>query len=84
MKPDSASALVTGGIYKITRNPMYLGFLLILLGWTVFLSNLFAYALLPVFVIYMNRFQIVPEENALDTLFGNEYRFYKSKVRRWL
>jgi len=84
MKPDSASSLVVGGIYRITRNPMYLGFLLVLLGWAVFLSNLFAYALVPVFVIYMHRFQIAPEERSLEKLFGTEFRAYKAKVRRWL
>ena len=83
-KPNSTSALVDSGIYGITRNPMYLGFFFILIGWACFLAN--ALALLgPVsFVIYMNRFQITPEERALSGIFGAEFNAYKAKVRRWL
>ncbi|MGZ8193133.1 MAG: methyltransferase family protein [Methylobacter sp.] len=84
MTPASASALVIEGIYKVTRNPMYLGFLLILVGWAVFLSNLLASILIPAFVIYMNRFQIAPEEKALEAVFQDRFRAYKAKVRRWL
>ncbi|MDD5579412.1 MAG: isoprenylcysteine carboxylmethyltransferase family protein [Methylobacter sp.] len=84
MTPDSASSLVVEGIYKVTRNPIYLGFLLILLGWAVFLSNLLSYIFIPVFIIYMNRFQIAPEEKALEALFQDVFRSYKAKVRRWL
>ncbi|CAA9889794.1 Protein-S-isoprenylcysteine methyltransferase [Candidatus Methylobacter favarea] len=84
MIPDSASALVVEGIYKVTRNPMYLGFLLMLIGWAVFLSNLLSYSVIPAFVIYMNRFQITPEEKALEALFQDRFRAYKAKVRRWL
>ena len=84
MKPDSASSLVVSGIYKYTRNPMYLGFLLVLLGWAAFLSNLAALALLPAFVAYMNRFQIRPEERVLATLVPNDYPAYRDKVRRWI
>jgi protein-S-isoprenylcysteine O-methyltransferase Ste14 len=84
MKPESSSSLVVSGIYKISRNPMYLGFLLMLFGWAVFLSNALAFILLPVFIFYMNRFQIEPEENALAGKFGQEFVAYKSQVRRWL
>jgi protein-S-isoprenylcysteine O-methyltransferase Ste14 len=84
MKPDSTSSLVVSGIYGLTRNPMYLGFLLILLGWAIFLSNVIAFLLLPAFVLYMNRFQIEPEEKALNTLFGQQFVAYTSQVRRWL
>jgi len=84
MKPDSSSSLVTSGIYRWTRNPMYLGFLLGLLGWAIFLSNALAFLLLPVFVVYINRFQIEPEEKALAMLFGKPFANYKSHVRRWL
>ena len=84
MKLDSASALVASGIYKYSRNPMYLGFLLTLLGWALFLSNESAILLLPAFVLYMNRFQICPEERALTSLFGEEYGKYRARVRRWL
>ena len=84
MKPGSASVLVEGGIYRLTRNPMYLGFLVVLLGWAMSLSNLVAFLLLPVFVFYMNRFQIEPEEKALVALFGQSFVAYKTRVRRWL
>lgn len=83
-KPDSTSALVSSGIYGVTRNPMYLGFLLALLGWAAFLSNAAALIGPVAFVLYMNRFQISPEEKALSALFGAEFSAYKSRVRRWL
>lgn len=83
-RPEQASSLVNGGIFRVTRNPMYLGLLVVLVGWSVFLSS--AWALLGVvgFVLYMNRFQIAPEEQALTRLFGSEYEAYKTRVRRWL
>jgi protein-S-isoprenylcysteine O-methyltransferase Ste14 len=84
MKPTSASSLVVSGIYKYTRNPMYLGFFLVLLGWAAFLSNLSALALVPAFPMYLNHFQIRPEERALASLFPHEYPSYKAKVRRWI
>ncbi|MDB6034372.1 MAG: conserved rane protein of unknown function [Verrucomicrobiales bacterium] len=84
LKPQTATTLVTSGIYQRTRNPMYLGFLIVLLGWGVLLSNVIAFIFLPLFIFYMNRFQIHPEERALATLFGKEFAFYRSKVRRWL
>lgn len=84
MKPDSASSLVISGVYRRSRNPMYLGFLLVLAGWAIFLSNVLAFLLLPFFIFYMIRFQIMPEEKALTSRFGQEFVAYKSRVRRWL
>ena len=84
LKPEKATSLVTSGIFGHTRNPMYLGLLLILTGWGIYLSNILAFIFLPLFVIYITRFQIVPEERALSALFGNEFADYKSRVRRWL
>jgi protein-S-isoprenylcysteine O-methyltransferase Ste14 len=82
--PEAASAIVTTGIYRVTRNPMYLGFLLALIAWAVYLGNLVS-ALIPVaFVVYMNRFQISPEERALRARFGEAYEAYLRSVRRWL
>jgi protein-S-isoprenylcysteine O-methyltransferase Ste14 len=75
---------VSGGIYRFTRNPMYLGRLLQLAGWAVFLSNALAALLLPVYVLYINRFQVQPEERALLERFGSEYAAYQQRVRRWL
>jgi protein-S-isoprenylcysteine O-methyltransferase Ste14 len=83
-KPGEASSLVVAGVYKLTRNPMYLGDLVILIGWAMWLSNALAFVFLPVFVLYINRFQIEPEERALAQKFGSEYAVYKAKVRRWL
>jgi protein-S-isoprenylcysteine O-methyltransferase Ste14 len=82
--PEQSSSLVDGGIYRFSRNPMYLGFLLALVGWWTYLANWVAALLLPVFVAYMNRFQIQPEERALTERFGGEFLAYCKKVRRWL
>ncbi|HET9765032.1 MAG TPA: isoprenylcysteine carboxylmethyltransferase family protein [Casimicrobiaceae bacterium] len=83
-KPESSTALVTSGIYRFTRNPMYVGLTLVLLGWAAFLVS--AWALLgPVgFVLYIGRFQIEPEERALSAKFGAAYKEYTARVRRWL
>ncbi len=84
MKPETTSSLVRSGIYGVTRNPMYLGLLIVLVAWAVFLSS--AWALLGplAFVLYINRFQIAPEERVLSAMFGTDYSAYKSRVRRWL
>lgn len=83
-RPEMASSLVVTGIYRFSRNPMYLGFLLVLAGWGIHVSNLLAFAALPVFVAYLTRFQIIPEERALLSLFGSAYSDYQRSVRRWL
>ncbi|MFG6447937.1 methyltransferase family protein [Roseateles sp. BYS180W] len=84
LRPDQSSTLVASGVYRLSRNPMYLGFLLVLAGWAVYLASVAAALMLPAFVIYMNRFQIAPEERALATLFGPEFETYKATTRRWL
>jgi protein-S-isoprenylcysteine O-methyltransferase Ste14 len=63
---------------------MYLGLLMVLLGWAIYLSNLLAVAFLPVFVAYLNRFQILPEERILALKFGSDYAAYRTRVRRWI
>ena len=78
------AALVTGGPYKISRNPMYLGFTLIYLGVTVWVNSLWPLLALPIILIVMDRGQIAREEAYLERLFGDEYRRYKSRVRRWI
>ncbi len=83
-RPERASSLVVTGVYRYSRNPMYLGFLLVLTGWAIHIANLLAFAALPVFVAYMTRFQIIPEERALLSRFGEAYRAYLGSVRRWL
>lgn len=82
--PNQSSSLVTKGVYSISRNPMYLGFLLMLVGWGVFLFNIMSFLLLPLFVMYMNRFQITPEERYMRKKFGQEYSQYAAAVRRWV
>jgi protein-S-isoprenylcysteine O-methyltransferase Ste14 len=84
IKASAASSLVTSGVYRYTRNPMYLGLSVTLMAWAVFLSNLLALVAVPLFVLYISRFQINPEERVLSSLFGAEYAAYKEKVRRWL
>lgn len=84
VNPRSSSALVKSGIYCRTRNPMYLGFLLILMGLAILTANLVAFLSLPAFVLYINQFQIKPEERALTSIFGSEFRAYCSSVRRWI
>ncbi|MDQ7744327.1 methyltransferase family protein [Hydrogenophaga pseudoflava] len=85
LRPERASSLVTRGVYRITRNPMYVGMVFLLLAWGVYLAQWPALLLGPVaYVLYLTRFQIVPEERALLLLFGEEYRAYMARVRRWL
>lgn len=83
-QPEKASSVVTTGIYAYTRNPMYLGFLLMLLAFMFKLANPLTLVFLPLFVLYMNQFQIKPEEQVLTELFGESYTAYCQKVRRWL
>ena len=83
-KPQSSSSLVRRGIYGLTRNPMYLGFLLILAGWATAMGSFVAFMALPAFVVYMNRFQIEPEERALTSIFGDDFKKYCSEARRWV
>ncbi len=84
IKLHSSSSLVTWGPYRLSRNPMYVGGLMMLTGWALFLLNALVFVLLAVYVLYINRFQIVPEERALTSLFGSEYVAYQARVRRWL
>lgn len=84
MKPARASKLVTGGVFRWSRNPIYLGDLLILAALAVWLGQIANLALLPAFVAYIGRFQIRPEERALAARFGAEYAAYRARVRRWL
>ncbi|MTI17875.1 isoprenylcysteine carboxylmethyltransferase family protein [Rhodobacteraceae bacterium RKSG542] len=84
MNPEAVSSLVTSGIYQRTRNPMYVGMLLVLVGWSIFLSSMAAFVGLIGFVAYMNVFQIKPEERALTEKFGEEFEAYCKRSRRWL
>jgi protein-S-isoprenylcysteine O-methyltransferase Ste14 len=84
LRPETTTALVSTGVFGVSRNPMYLGMLIALLGWAVYLSSPVALIGPAVFVLYIGRFQIVPEERALSSLFGASFAEYKAKVRRWL
>ncbi len=84
MHPSAASSLVQGGIYRLTRNPMYLGFLLMLVGWALHVATLSALIVLPAFAMYMTVFQIQPEERALRARFGPTFDAYMARVRRWI
>jgi protein-S-isoprenylcysteine O-methyltransferase Ste14 len=84
-RPERASALVTTGIYSVSRNPMYLGMLLVIVAWGIYLANAAGLVLAPLaFVLYLDRVQIPREERALATAFGSDYAGYASRVRRWL
>ena len=84
LNPGAASRVVSNGIYRYSRNPMYLGFLLALAAWAIYLSNALAAWFLPAFVAYMNRFQIKPEERTLLAKFGPVFSQYVAAVRRWV
>jgi protein-S-isoprenylcysteine O-methyltransferase Ste14 len=82
--PQASSSMVCSGIYSRTRNPMYLGMLLMLAAWAAWLANPAALVVLPAFLLYLNRFQIEPEERILARLFAGEFDAYRRSVRRWL
>ncbi|MBY0573093.1 MAG: isoprenylcysteine carboxylmethyltransferase family protein [Undibacterium sp.] len=84
LTPQRATSVVDSGIYRLTRNPMYLGMALMLLAVAVWLSTVLGYALVPLFCVYMTEFQIKPEERALLAIFGQEFSAYMTKVRRWI
>ncbi len=81
--PEKANQLVTNGLYKITRNPMYVGLLLILIGWGIILGSFSPFLVLPIFILLITTQQIIPEERVLEEKFGQQYRDYKASVNRW-
>ena len=84
MAPQNAATLVTSGLYSFSRNPIYVADVLFLISWGLYLANPFALALILLFMAYITRFQIEPEERALSEKFGPDYAAYKKRVRRWL
>jgi len=85
MKPETSTSLVTSGIFKYTRNPMYLGLTSILLASCFYFSSLLGIIVyVPLFILYITVFQIIPEEETMKGLFNDEYFNYCSKVRRWI
>jgi len=82
--PHKTAHLVDTGIYRLSRNPMYLGMLLVLLALGIYLGNILTLLALPAFVLYVNRFQILPEERQMRKHFGPAFETYAAKVRRWV
>ena len=84
MNPEETTTLVTTGIFSITRNPMYLGLFLSISSTILFFGSWFGIIILIFFVWYITKFQIIPEEEAMEKLFGNKYDEYRQNVRRWI
>ena len=84
LNPSNATKLITDGIYKFSRNPMYLGLLLVLVGISIILNLTGGFFFILLFILYINLFQIIPEENAMLDLFKDEFLEYKKNVRRWI
>ena len=79
-----ATALVTGGIYRFSRNPIYLGGLVVLIGLAVIFANGWLLVATPVVAVLLDRVVIGPEERHLEARFGADYRAYRARTRRWL
>jgi protein-S-isoprenylcysteine O-methyltransferase Ste14 len=85
VKPfEESSALVTDGVFRMTRHPMYLGFLLILLGLGLFMGSLIPFVAIPIFAVLMDLVFIRTEEKMLEEKFGQLWLRYRSEVRRWM
>jgi protein-S-isoprenylcysteine O-methyltransferase Ste14 len=84
MDPSKATRLVTDGVFRISRNPMYLGLLLLLIGWALWLGSASAWLIPPLFVLMITWLQIIPEEQVLSRLFGAQYLEYRQSVARWI
>ncbi len=84
LKPSNSTALVTEGMYRYSRNPMYLGLLLITIASTIWFGTWSGIIINIVFIFLINFLQIIPEEEALLEIFGEEYEEYKKNVRRWI
>jgi protein-S-isoprenylcysteine O-methyltransferase Ste14 len=81
---ESASVLVTKGVFRISRNPMYVGFTLILAAWAMFLAAPWTIFGVVGFVLFIWKFQILPEERVMKAKFGQPYEEYVRRVRRWI
>lgn len=79
-----ATVLVTSGPYRLTRNPMYVGFALLYAGLAIWLDVIWAVIALPLVLLVVDRYVIAREEHYLDRRFGEEYLRYRARVRRWL
>lgn len=84
LHPERASTLVTSGLYRVSRNPMYLGMACLLVAWCLYLGSLPGFLVMAGFVVLIENYQIKPEEVALERVFGEAYKAYKTRVRRWV
>ena len=84
IKPENASVLVNNGIFSYSRNPMYLGMLLIIVGFSIIHNLMAIIVIMPIWIIYMTYFQIIPEEEAMKILFKEDFVNYCKKTRRWI
>ena len=84
LKPETAGHLVSTGLYRFTRNPMYLGMLIVIIAWNLWLANWISFVGPILFIAFITRFQIIPEEQALEKLFPDDYAKFKQATRRWL
>ena len=84
INPENSTCLVTSGLYKYSRNPMYLGFAFCLLAWAALIGSYISLVGVPVFIWYITKYQIIPEESVLESKFADSFVEYKNKVRRWI
>ena len=84
LKPETASHLVTSGVFSLSRNPMYLGMLLILIALSMKFNPMGGILICSLFIGFITKFQIIPEETAMEKLFNNDYKAYRTKTRRWI
>jgi protein-S-isoprenylcysteine O-methyltransferase Ste14 len=84
LRPDNSKNLVITGMYRFSRNPMYVGLTLLLLGWAIYLGSITPFLLVPFYPLLLTVQQIRPEERILEQTFGQDYLDYKQNVRRWL
>ncbi|HAZ80916.1 MAG TPA: hypothetical protein DCX08_13385 [Porticoccaceae bacterium] len=84
LAPEKASSLVTSGIFGYSRNPMYLGMLLILVSIAITFNVYGGFIMSIIFLLFITRFQIIPEEAAMEKLFTDEFLYYKKRTRRWI
>ena len=83
-RPEKTSNLVISGVYKLTRNPMYLGMLFLIMAYAIYNNSIFGCIVIPIFIFYINKFQIEPEEIEMRKKFGESFENYCKKVNRWL
>jgi protein-S-isoprenylcysteine O-methyltransferase Ste14 len=85
VKPfEESASLITEGVFRYTRNPMYLGFVLMLIGIALLFGSLSPWLIVPIFAIMTDILFIRVEERMLDAQFGPAWFEYKARVRRWL